>query len=162
MNKAKFVKIDVNVSLNDYEPYSFTEWFCLDETWTHPYNTRDARAKEFQAWCKENWDFENEDSVCPEVMIGGAKLNDGWGSDCVERIAGIIAGMRVKNDNAEAFYNAIETALETGEKASLELEDARGSMTVRLEPSASIVPDEDSIAAFGPYADRVHKELAEA
>lgn len=160
MNKAKFVKINVNVSRKDDEPYSFTEWFCLDTTWTHPYNTRDARAEEFQSWCKKNWNFENNDSVCPEVTVDGAELNDGWGSDCVERIVGIIAGINVNEDNIESFCNCIETALESGENKTLELEDEFGSMTVEFAPFASIVPDKSSIESFGPYADRVREELA--
>ena len=152
MNKAKFVKIDVTIThKGGGEPYSFTEWFCLGETWTHPYNRRNALAAEFQQWCKtadesikKTWPMV----VCPYITIGGNPLQDGWGSDIDGRIC-----VDFSHDETMKWGDAVEEALKTGNVQSLVLENADTKLETTFTPYDTITPDPESGAAFGPYAE---------
>lgn len=153
MNKCKFCKIATTTVLKkpEYADYksSWFEWFCLCETWIHPYNRKNDRAKEFQKWSEENWDFDNNFSCCPDITIENEKLNDGFGSDVVGRIA-------CKLDNCKQAENqiadAIENALRTGLKQTCSFEDRNIKLDVLIDPVESIQIDPKSVKDFGPYA----------
>jgi len=159
MSKFKFVKLNVR-SVQNYpsgqRECKWFEWFCLDETWCHPYNRGTPRAKEFQDWCKKHWQAGHKDCyspICPEIKIGGQRLNDGWGSDVVGRIACFFEEARYGVEGEIA--DAVETAMSTGEVQSVlkKSEDGLTELEVTVEPFESVELDADSVRDFGPYAE---------
>jgi len=158
MSKFKFVKLNVRAVYDcssGPRECKWFEWFCLDETWCHPYNRGTPRAKEFQAWCKKHWQAGHEDSyspVCPEIKIGGERLNDGWGSDVVGRIACYLDESGTVKDK---IADAIEKAMATGEVQTVHEKATFGpaELEVMVEPFESVEPDADSVRDFGPYAE---------
>lgn len=154
---ARFVRIDCKLSKWD-KPW--TEWFCLDEVWVHPYNRTGRnglpywdKAEEFQKWCdaaiKENPAImERWRTICPSIKIGGAVLNDGWGSDIDGRIC---------NEFGEAatrtWGDRLEEALRTGEVTSIRLDNGTDVLETTFTPFESITPDPDSVEDFGEWAD---------
>lgn len=156
-NKAKFVRLDMTRTIGD-ERYSWTEWFCLATTWTHPYNRKDAMAKAHQAWCE--WQLEKgadwSDSgyeCCPNITIGGAPLQDGWGSDIDSRVCGDLP--------CREWGDKVEEALATGEVQTLRLASENEVLETTFTPFKSITPDPESVASFGPFAEAALEGLVE-
>ena len=150
MNKCKFCKITQNTTdLKTGHNYSWFEWFCLSETWVHPYNRKNDRAKTFQCWTEKNWDFDNNFSCCPDITIQNEKLNDGFESDVTGRIA---CGLDNYKQAENQIADAIENALRTGLKQTSSFEDQNIKLDVLIDPVESIQIDPTSVKNFGPYA----------
>ena len=148
MNKCKFCKItqkttDLKTGCN----YSWFEWFCLSETWVHPYNRKNDRAKAFQDWSEKNWDDLNN-FCCPDITIQNEKLNDGFESDVTGRIACDFNDEQIERD----ICMTIEQALETGRKQTYLFDNQNVKLEVIVEPVESIQIDPKSVKDFGPYA----------
>lgn len=158
-NKARFVRLDmVNNYIDGYgekKEFKCTEWFCLDTTWTHPYNRRNDLAAEFQKWCKDKLANGAEKEwekfgylCCPNITCGGAPLHDGWGSDIDGRIC-----QEFPKEDILAWGDKVEEALRTGEVQTLHLDNGKETLDTTFTPFATFTPDPESVAAFGEYAD---------
>ena len=148
-NISKFVKID----MVKRGRHGWTEWFCLNETWTNPYNCdgkggRPAwnEVEKYRAWCKsvgkEGCD-EWGNSCAPIVTVGGCVLNDGWGSDVSGRIC-----QNCEQGEELAWIAALEAALKHGEKTVMTLSNG---IKTTFTPYKEISPDKESVREFGPW-----------
>ena len=159
-NKFKFLKLHVKQRYGSDRLFDWSEWFCLDETWIHPYNRGNARAKEFQRWCKDVWQKAHSDNfefVCPNVKIGGEKLNDGYGSDVTGRICSYFGC-----DEESELCDAMDESLADGKTRKVEFKNDNVTLTVEMTPYESVSPDPESFAEFGPYEDDARAELWQA
>ena len=163
-NKAKFCRLDVSTV---YEcggkprAHGWTEWFCLDEMWTNPYNRGGhdgtPRAKAFRLWCEKAWNGEGNESVCPDVKIKGAdgpssRLNDGWGSDVTGRICSIFCERL--NEAEGDLCDAIEKALAGGEVQTFSFKgEGFADLRVKITPFENVEIDPESVRKFGPFAE---------
>lgn len=147
-NVSKFVKIDMVRGA-----YAWTEWFCLDRTWTNPYNCDGKggrptwnEVEKYRAWCKaqkkEGCD-EWHEFCCPVVTVGGAVLHDGWGSDISGRVC-----QNCEQGEELAWIAACEAALKYGKVTAMSMSD--GTKTT-FTPFKEISPDKKSIREFGPW-----------
>lgn len=162
-----FVKIDVEETHGGVGVYNsafkWTEWFCHDDVWVHPYN-RDGRngaphwgrVEEFREWCDDELEREPSindkwGSVCPSIKIDGAPLNDGWGSDIAGRMCDGFGA-----DETNRWCDCLEDALSTGKPTSIVLKDGRRTIKTTFTPYESITPDASD---FGPWADAAMEGL---
>ena len=162
-SKSRFVKIDMKKTWGSGtdESNTWTEWFCFDSVWCHPYN-RDGRNsspywdkhEEFQMWCKQTIEAhpEKEDKwhggVCPDITIGGSVLNDGWGSDIDSRVCDDFS-----SEDKKRWGDCVEAALATGKVTSVVLQNGNVRLETTCTPFEKIEPDADSVAEFGEWAD---------
>lgn len=157
---TKFVEIISETVHEDGYRHRWTEWFCLAETWTHPYNARDEKAKAFRRWCDNQDAYSKWGSCCPPVLVGGAPLNDGWGSDIAARHCGIVGA----DDDAtvSSWCDMIEDVLLSGKPREFDVEGPRGKTRVKAIPHGTVAPDESSLKEFGPWEDDVRASIVAA
>jgi len=154
---TKFVRIDAKLEQPGKQDYSFTEWFCLSETWTHPYNRDNAFGEAFRKWCSEHRAEQDSrwNGCCPDIRISDNVLCDGWGSDIAARHVGIVGS----DGEEESWGVAMDRAI-GGNVATVRIEGPRGVYKAVMTPVGDVEPDDESLAEFGPFADQVEAEFS--